>query len=1054
MPYKKKENLFSKTIKKQNLEKNINSEISDELVPFKNGRTKKVKKPYSKPIKQIVNEVAAEVATEIAIEKAVKIKKTGSLMWKIISIAMIVLFLSGGGVFTYFSIGDYKTEVINKESDVLSIMDRVIIPEGHFDVDIYDFTYLSQMKAAKVTPGVDLYLDPATTAEQLNAEVDKLLENALTLGFNSLIVDTKLNDSVIYTTDSIKTTDVDLLKIIIDKATEFNISVVAVFNATGMADKEGIVIDSYLGGNEKNTTYKAAADLTNYQIDSVLIDDYYVERNSGSYDKFVEYGGVGDYNDWIYQNTQSTITGIVAAVENSANSKATGLLVKDVWADSEVNEMGSKTVSEFSALTDGYVDTKMLIENKAVRFASVEIDTSLTNKNQSFDEISKWWSAICDQSGMPMYITHSGENANNAELTGWAGTDQLARQASTVAKLPQFHGSAYSGIDSMIEDMDTSTEDLLEYYEGTYAEEDLFQDLEMFSPKPGQTNLKTYEETYQFKGKYDPTEDVFLNGEKVEPSEKGGFSEYVALDVGHNQIVMEHKGVKQVFNIEREVIIFDKWLPAAGDMTVSGSAQLEFNVVAYKDSAISATLNGTTIALVEQEGRVESTLDKNYSDSNYRNYIGYYTIPRATAKEQPIGAISFYGEYQGYKESKAGANITIDKLPDEVDPDEATGKILQHATVNSTYAYTYPFNTTPAYPQGILYQLPQGTSDIVQSINGDFVNLRSGKTVHANDVSLSEVPFVGNNSINSFSATVEGNDTVLRLGMGWKAPFSVNISPYPSAPEKMGHNGKGFSFTGNTVTVLLDYANVNSTANVVDALSSSPMFTGMTTERVKNEERGIFQYKITMTLRQAGVYYGVDARYEGNDLVMKFNHGPSGGGLSGVKILVDPGHGGIDNGTSAGRDTLEKDINLILAPQVADALRALGADVVMSRTTDETIADPNRLERFYGAQPDMILSIHHNSMGANSQPNGIETFFNAPFSQPLALSIQNELKNHSANRGAKFGNYFMIRGKQCPSVLIEYGFLSNPGDEANALNPAWQDAVAKATAQGVLNYYS
>ena len=369
MPYKKKENLFSKTIKKQN-ENSINSEISQELVPFKKGRTKKVKKPYSKPIKQIVKEVAAESAAEIAIEKAVKVKKTGNIMWRVISIVMIVLFLSGGGVFTYFSLEDYKTEVINKESDVLATMDRVIIPKGHFNVATHDFTYLNQMKAAKVTPGVDLYIDPASTPEVLSAEVDKLIENIQTLGFNSIIVDTKFNDSVIYATENLKTSDVDLLKIIVDKSQAVGINVVAVFNATGVANKEGTLIDSYLGANEKNILYQAAADLTNYKVSSILVDDYYVDRNQSTYAKFVEYGGVGAYDDWIYQNTQSTIKGIVAAIENASNSMATGLLIKDVWADVEVNEMGSKTVSEFSTLTDAYVDTKKLIEDKMVHFAS------------------------------------------------------------------------------------------------------------------------------------------------------------------------------------------------------------------------------------------------------------------------------------------------------------------------------------------------------------------------------------------------------------------------------------------------------------------------------------------------------------------------------------------------------------------------------------------------------------------------------------------------------------------------------------------------------------
>lgn len=1029
MPYKKKESVFSKALKKQETAQRNKVEFSDELMPVAEKTNTKIESDFKK--------------TSAKAPKPAKSPKNrqGSLVWRIITIVSIILVISAGGVYGYFSLNNYETEVKHKESNVLSTMDRVIIPEGHFNTAAsYDFTYLKQMKASKVTPGVDLYADPNATAEQLNAQVDKIIENMLKLEFNSIIVDTKMGDSVIYGSSTLKKTGVDLLDIITKKAKDAGLNVVAVFNATGVAVADGTVMKDYLSSADKLTLNDAVSELAGqYELDSILLDNYYVKRDADAYKKFVEYGGIGNFNDWIYLNTQTTIKGISNAVANTVNSMPTGLLIKDVWADDTVNPAGTKTVSEFSALNDGHVDTKKLIEEKAVQFASVEIKTSLYDKNQPFETISKWWADICKASDTPMYITHHAENADSKELAGWDGTDQLARQLATALDLPSYHGSAYTGLDSMMKNMETSTEYLLKVYNDSYDLGALFQDLEISLPQ--KKSFVTYEENVQFRGKFDPNQEVILNGEKVVPSEKGGFSVWVPLKVGKNQVILEHKGQKAVFNIERKVIIFKEWKPQ-GNMKVSGSSQIEFNVLAYKDSQITATINGTTVKL-EEGGGVDNPLD-----SNYVNYVGFYTVPKATAKEQSIGGITFNGTYQGHKESQKGSNITIDKLPDEVDPDEATGQVMQHAIVNTTYAYTYPFNTTPGYPQGISYQLPLGTQDIVQSINGDFVNLRSGKTVKMKDVSLTDIPFVGNNTISEFTAGVEGDDTVIRLTMGWKAPFSITPDPYPTDTSQIGKN---YNFAANSVTILLDYATTHSKDNFVDSMSSSPLFSGMSAERVKNAERNIWQYKITLPLQQTGKYYGVHAQYEGNTLVFRFNHG---GQLAGKTIMVDVGHGGKDNGTMAGRDVLEKDVNLMMANKLKAALEAHGANVVMSRTTDETISDDTRLERFYAAQPDMVLAVHHNSVGANAQPNGVETYYNTPFSQPLAAAVQAQLGQHLNNRGWKFYNFFQIRGKQYPGILIEYAFLSNPSDEALALDPAHQEKMANATAQGVANYFS
>ena len=58
-----------------------------------------------------------------------------------------------------------------------------------------------------------------------------------------------------------------------------------------------------------------------------------------------------------------------------------------------------------------------------------------------------------------------------------------------------------------------------------------------------------------------------------------------------------------------------------------------------------------------------------------------------------------------------------------------------------------------------------------------------------------------------------------------------------------------------------------------------------------------------------------------------------------IKVIIDPGHGGVDCGAVAGDSTLEKDINLQIALILNDLLKMSGTEVIMTRTEDISIHD-------------------------------------------------------------------------------------------------------------------
>ena len=194
------------------------------------------------------------------------------------------------------------------------------------------------------------------------------------------------------------------------------------------------------------------------------------------------------------------------------------------------------------------------------------------------------------------------------------------------------------------------------------------------------------------------------------------------------------------------------------------------------------------------------------------------------------------------------------------------------------------------------------------------------------------------------------------------------------------------------------------------------------------------------------------------------------GPLTGLTILVDPGHGGYDGGARC-RDSgiWEKEINLAVALEVEQALARRGAAVVMTRREDVDLCEEerpaaltkkrqdmqNRIALAQENQADMVLSIHMNEYRARAE-SGPQVFYRASCDagRLLAGCVQSSLISHlqpEKERAALAGDYFILQ-LEVPSVLIECGFISNAAEEKLLLDGDYQARLAEAIAQGVEEY--
>ena len=186
-------------------------------------------------------------------------------------------------------------------------------------------------------------------------------------------------------------------------------------------------------------------------------------------------------------------------------------------------------------------------------------------------------------------------------------------------------------------------------------------------------------------------------------------------------------------------------------------------------------------------------------------------------------------------------------------------------------------------------------------------------------------------------------------------------------------------------------------------------------------------------------------------------------------IVIDAGHGGIDAGVRGiTTDTKESDINLSVAKKLKSCFTDAGFSVVLTRnnngglyglsTSGFKMRDmKKRKEIIQTAKADMVISIHQNFCPIPTK-RGSTVFFDksSESGKLLAGFIQTEL--NTLNDGVKpnealAGDYYMLKCTDNPSVIVEFGFLSNADDEKNLLSENYQERLAYAIFKGAVSYY-
>ena len=172
-----------------------------------------------------------------------------------------------------------------------------------------------------------------------------------------------------------------------------------------------------------------------------------------------------------------------------------------------------------------------------------------------------------------------------------------------------------------------------------------------------------------------------------------------------------------------------------------------------------------------------------------------------------------------------------------------------------------------------------------------------------------------------------------------------------------------------------------------------------------------------------------------------------------ITVVLDAGHGGIQSGCEFD-GVLEKDITLSIVLLLQEKLESEGVTVILTRDDDEDVSLSRRSEIANSVGADYFVSIHCNSYEYDSSVKGFECYYyQSNKSKNLADAITLSADKHLiSTRKVKEENYAVLRDTEIPAVLIETGFMTNAQERTQLVSLEYQELLAEAIADGILNY--
>ena len=566
-------------------------------------------------------------------------------------------------------------------------------------------------------------------------------------------------------------------------------------------------------------------------------------------------------------------------------------------------------------------------------------------------------------------------------------------------------------------------------------------------------------------GSAPPTHEVLVNGKPIARSQAGHFAPSFPLQLGDNLFSVQYQNQQVQIKVRRLAstpqapvgLAFGKdSLTPSVDIARLPGEMICFGAIAPSDANVSVKLGERTIPLFPQPEQIQlpansaALIGQNQPSVNVAaQYQGCMTMPvgdlrsmgtliygnnKITEQALDLGKPEFQLTLNGKTITQSGKGITV-LSPAQLPVIE----VIADAGVARTGGSTDYSRLTP---------LPKGTRAAVTGKDGEWLRLDYGGWINSQETRIIPGAVPPRSLIRSVVARQVLGATEFLFPLQVPVPISVQ------------QGDRSLTLTLYNTTAQTD----------IIRLDDNPIISRLDWQQVSpGQVKYIFNFK-------SGQQWGYKLRYDGTNLVLSVRHAPGGGAggaggaggdksknlssqpLSGIKILLDPGHGGAELGSRGPTGYPEKDINLVISKLVREELEQLGATVYMTREEDKDVSLTQRVAMIDKIEPAIAVSIHYNALpdgGDAMNTKGISAFWYHPQAHSLAMFLHNYLvkKLNRPDYGVYWNNLALTRPASAPSVLLELGFMINPMEFEWIVNPQAQKKLAVAIAEGITQWF-
>jgi Uncharacterized protein conserved in bacteria len=765
----------------------------------------------------------------------------------------------------------------------------------------------------------------------------------------------------------------------------------------------------------------------NYDIDGIHFDDYFYPGTDLKDDSsFSTYGrAYSDKNEWRRNNVNVLISDLYKAIKATGKNIDFGISPSGIWANKSRNPLGSDTKGSESYY-EHYADTLKWVKEGLIDYIAPQIYWNIGYSIADYSKLLNWWSNAVSGTKVKLYIGQAAYRTGNSSTTSaWYGIAEIDRQLRLNATLPNVKGSVFYNYNSLSGNPALSSA-IKAYYE---QKDGAVVKTHVNVSRPAD-NTETSYSNYYLSGTSDPAKPLLLNGKPIESrSSLGYFGVLAPLQKGANVFTISQEGTYTTRVIYKSTssssstkmttieIPSSSAFPQDQEYRTAGE-KITLSCKAPAGSKVTVKLGGKTYTM--------KTTSKASSTGAYAaTYTYAYTVPKYTGTPRNIdlGAPVYTMTYKGIVKTR--------KAPAKV------GVIMKnspyYALVEKDVIDTYK---TASSSDGCAYELYKGMKDYITGMTGDFTRLSSGQ-------------WVRKTNITAVSST-------LRLLPSVKSAKYIKGDVWDKLVVDTSSPSAAFaSFDGTTMKLTISPL----TKTSLPVLPDNSLFSSVKVSQGDN----IAYYTLTKKAGQKIEGYYVEKSDTGIVLYVKrhITATPGMQALSGIKIMIDPGHGGDERGAIGplGKLYAEKDINLKSALKLREELQKLGAEVIMTRTGDTTISLVDRLAASRKAKPDMFISIHANSTEENADISKIFGF-SVHHREAIAKELSDDISSSvisdlgRKDRDVNINNFYVVRGTWAPSLLIESGFVPNPYEFEWLTNETAQTSLAASLAKAIATYFA